>query len=120
MLFGVNALVVMATTEDYFKGLIIYNDTSYHYTSSFNTKNSTASPYLKYDCVYTEGDYYVGTQYKNGNTYVSIESSKYYCSSIADGRVLSVKFMSGKDNRVFLKARYASLYVDIDYMRITY
>lgn len=82
MLLAVSMVTTMATTTEFFKGLTLYNDSSYHYTPNFYTASSSAAPYVKYDCVYTEGEYYIGSQYKSGTSYVTIDSNKYYCYNV--------------------------------------
>ena len=109
-----------STTKSFFPNLIIHNDTSPHYSEEFGTAKTSTAPYLIYEYVYTEAPYYVGSRYRTSNaSYVYMEATKYNAIQNVAGRVTKVQLQPGYQNQVYIKGT-SNLYMEIDYMRITY
>lgn len=116
-----SALIYGSTTAEAFSGKRLYYDTTAYYTGSFQpTVTESISPYIAYINVYANGYYYVGGRYKTSNyNYYYYEANKYYASSIATGKVVSVPVQAHKENQIYIKGT-SDLFMDIDYMRYTY
>lgn len=66
-----------AQATDIFNNLTLQYSTKTNYSYYFSTDKSSTAPYVKYAGVYTEGNYYVGSEYyTSASGTVSLGSTK--------------------------------------------